>query len=103
MKRCLIAALVAILAVVAIGHESAVAKEPKKARKTVEDKFNDLDADGSGELSVDEFCGKKKGSARKRMEKVFKKYDADESESLSLEEYKAKGKKKKKKKAKKDE
>jgi Ca2+-binding EF-hand superfamily protein len=74
---------------------AAYAQKDKPAKKTA---FEKLDADSSGEISLEEFCvdGKGKpveGKPREAKEKMFKNYDTDSSGSLSAEEFKLKGKK----------
>ena len=95
MRIFVVNVLLAMFVIAAVCPTAAVAKEPtkRKTKNTVESKFKTLDTDSSGDISLDEFCGKKKGSARTRAEKLFGRYDTDQSESLSLDEFKAKGKK----------
>lgn len=72
---------------------TAYAQKEKPLKKTA---FEKLDADGNGQVSLDEYCvdGKGKpleGKPKEAKEKVFKKYDTDSSGSLSAEEFKARG------------
>ena len=48
-----------------------------------------MDKDSNGELTAEEFKGKRDGEKAERAAKRFKKLDADSSGTLSLEEFKA--------------
>ena len=76
-----------------------VPKEPKAPKKTaVEIRFEKLDANHDGQVSLDEFCMSKDGKplenkAKDAAEKMFKRYDTDSSGQLTLEELKLAGRK----------
>ena len=72
----------------------AAAAKPERPKQTPEERFKNLDKDGNGSLSIDEFRGKKEVSA---VEAAFKKLDTNGDGALSLEEFSAGGQKKKKK------
>jgi Ca2+-binding EF-hand superfamily protein len=88
--------LLAIACVAFVSHgATADAQKEKPPKKTV---FEKLDADGNGQISLDEYCvdGKGKpleGKQKDNKEKTFKTYDTDSSGSLSAEEFKLRGKK----------
>jgi Ca2+-binding EF-hand superfamily protein len=85
MLRILLSLAVALSVIVG----TAYAKEHKgaaKAKKTVEERFNDRDANKDGKLSQDEF--KAKFPKPEAAEKAFKAMDADGDGFVTLEEYK---------------
>jgi Ca2+-binding EF-hand superfamily protein len=87
----------ALLAVaVAFGTSGLMAAPEKpKEKKSPEDQFKQMDKNGDGKVSLEEFLGKREGEKKAAAEKQFAAKDADKDGSLSLEEFKAPAKKKK--------
>jgi hypothetical protein len=81
------------LAIVGFGA-STLSAAPKAAKKSPEERFAKLDANGDKKLSLEEFLGKKKDDARTKAENRFGKLDKDSDKALSLEEFSATPKKK---------
>jgi Ca2+-binding EF-hand superfamily protein len=85
MLRILLSLAVALSVIAGTAYAKAPKNAPKP-KKTIEDRFNDMDANKDGKVSLDEF--KAKFPKPELAEKVFKKMDADGDGSLTLEEYK---------------
>jgi len=65
-------------------------KGPPKDKPSIEEKFNRLDADKDGKLSLEEFKGKAtKPEQIQRREKIFKMMDTNQDGFVTLEEFKA--------------
>jgi len=64
-------------------------------KKSAEDRFAKLDANGDEKLSAKEFVGKKTDQKKQKAEKRFGRLDKDKSGFLSLKEFKTRKKKKK--------
>jgi len=63
----------------------------KKAEARAQEQFKKLDADGDGQLTLEEFKGKRKRpEALAQAEEFFKLIDRDEDQKLSFEEFKNK-------------
>ncbi len=73
---------------------NAWAQEEKKGKKkparSPEEIFKKLDKDASGDLTLEEFLGKRKDAAKTRATDRFKKLDKDGNDKLTLEEFSAK-------------
>jgi len=65
-----------------------------KPKKSAEERFAKLDANGDKKLSKEEFVGKKTDEAKTKAEKRFAKLDKDKDDSLSFEEFNVTPKKK---------
>lgn len=89
MLRILLSLAIALsLAVGAAYAKGAKQKNlAAKGKKTVEERFADMDANKDGKVSLDEF--KAKFPKPEAAEKVFKAMDADNDGSLTLDELKA--------------
>lgn len=85
--------LCSALAILAIGVSSAMAA-PAAPKKTAEERFAKLDANGDKKLSSEEFVGKKTGDAKTKAETRFGKLDKDSDKFLSFEEFNVTPKKK---------
>jgi len=83
------------LVVVVLGIASAEAAKPAaKPKKSLEQRFSQLDKDNDNKLSLDEFVGKRADEKKEKATKRFGKLDKDGDKYLSLEEFKAGFKKK---------
>ncbi|MCE9544149.1 MAG: EF-hand domain-containing protein [Planctomycetia bacterium] len=104
MKKWMCAAMAVVLMFAVGSFASAAPKTPKvpkekKEVKTVDQKFADMDTNGDGKLSLEEYQASfKTDSTKAKAEKDFKKWDTDSSGDLTLDEFKAKGKQAKPKK-----
>ena len=94
MNRLIVGAILAGLAIgvagIAAVDVAAKDKDGAKGKKgaTAEAVFKRMDKDSSGDLSADEFKGKREGEKAEKAAKRFKKLDTDGNGSLSLEEFK---------------
>lgn len=93
--------VVAIVAsVMATGTAFAQEKKAGKPKMTAEERFQRLDKNSDGAVSLDEFVApaKKKPELQEGLEKRFKAMDKDNDGKLTLDEFKAAptGKRKKK-------
>lgn len=90
MKTCIQTLAVLALAASLSYGEDAPAKPDKPHHPHPEKKFEKLDADSSGSLSLDEFKASPRAQKNPgKADGAFKKMDADSDGSISLEEFKA--------------
>ncbi|QDU64278.1 EF hand [Planctomycetes bacterium Pan216] len=98
MKKLVCLTTTAAMMLASAGFAIAADKEKKKIDP--EARFQKMDKNGDGKVSLDEFVGKRTGEKKEKAEKAFAKRDKDGDGNLTKDEFmpakKAKKNKKKK-------